>query len=200
LRTSVLRFAQRLFLGVGFVTLAYAGGMAAWAEIYQRYESRMFEQKLDVREFTNPNVLATIVDIPEGDLVGKMEIPRIGISVMVLEGVESSTLRTGAGHVPGTAPPGSGGNAAIAAHRETFFRNLREIRSGDRIQVSTLRGTYAYIVDATEIVGPEDTSVLESKGYPELTLITCFPFYFIGPAPKRFIVHARRSGASSPGD
>ena len=186
----LLRFVQRSFLGVGIATLAYAGGMAVYAEIYQRYKARILEQELDVREFVNPTSATTAQDATEGDLVGKLDIPRIGISVIVLEGVESRTLRTAAGHVPGTASPGGEGNAAIAAHRDTFFRNLREIRSGDRIQISTLRGKYAYIVESTEIVGPEATPVLESKGYPELTLITCYPFYFIGPAPKRFIVHA----------
>jgi sortase A len=195
LRSSVLSFAQRLLFGVGLVTLAYAGGMVAYAKIYQRYQDRMFERKLDVRKFENTAAATTAVDAPEGGLVGRLEIPRIGTSVMVLEGVESNTLRNAAGHIPGTAPPGGDGNAAIAAHRDTFFRNLRGIRSGDRIQVSTLRGTYAYTVESTEIVGPQDIPVLESKGYPELTLITCYPFYLIGPAPKRFIVHALSSGA-----
>ena len=126
-----------------------------------------------------------------GDLVGKLEIPRIGISVMVLEGVESKTLKVAAGHVPGTAMPGVTGNTAIAAHRETFFRKLQGILPGDRIQLSTVRGTHEYSVDSTEIVGPQDTQILESQSQPELTLITCYPFYFVGAAPKRFIVHAR---------
>jgi len=190
-RYSVLRFAQRLFLGFGVVALAYAGGTAAYAEIYQRYESWKFEQKLDLREFTKESVVATAVDVREGDLVGKLEIPRIGISVMVLEGVESKTLKVAAGHVPGTAMPGAGGNTAIAAHRETFFRKLQGIVPGDRIHLSTVRGTHEYSVDSTEIVGPQDTQILESQSQPELTLITCYPFYFIGAAPKRFIVHAR---------
>ena len=188
LRLRVLRFTQRLFLGVGVVILAYVGGMVAYAGVYQRYQSRMFEHKRELRELTTSHA----VDVREGDLVGKLDIPRIGISVVVLEGVEAGTLEAAAGHVPGTADLGGEGNAAIAAHRDTFFRNLRGIRSGDRIQVSTLQGTYIYIVDSTRIVAPEETAVLESKGYPELTLITCYPFYFVGFAPKRFIVHARR--------
>jgi sortase A len=175
LRLRVLRFTQRLFLGVGVVILAYVGGMVAHASVYQRYQARMFEHKLELRELATSNA----VDVREGDLVGKLEIPRIGISVMVLEGVEAGTLQAGAGHVPGTADLGAEGNAAIAGHRDTFFRDLRGIRPGDRMQVSTLQGTYIYIVDSTRIVAPEETAVLESKGYPELTLITCYPFYFI---------------------
>ena len=115
----------------------------------------------------------------------------IGISVMVMEGVHSKTQKVAAGHVPGTAMPGASGNTAIAAHRETFFRKLQGIVPGDRIQLSTLRGTHEYSVDSTEIVDPLDTHILESQSRPELTLITCYPFYFVGDAPKRFIVNAR---------
>src|SRR6185369_1735459 len=121
---------------------------------------------------------------------GKLEIPRIGISVMVLQGMEESTLVVGAGHVPGTPLPGADGNIAIAAHRDTFFRKLEGIRPGDIIQFTTVRGTYKYVAGSTEIADPEDTSSMEGHGQPELTLITCFPFYFVGAAPKRFIVHA----------
>lgn len=190
MRSSSLRFVQRLFLGIGFVALAYAGAAAAYAEIYQRYQSWKFAEKLDVAKFVKPDAIPVVVPAREGDPVGKLEIPRIGISVLVLEGVESGVLRVAAGHVPGTALPGAGGNTAIAAHRDTFFRKLKEIRPDDRIQMSTLRGTYEYVVHSTEIVDPQDTQVLESKAYPELTLITCYPFFFVGSAPQRFIVHA----------
>jgi sortase A len=125
------------------------------------------------------------------DAVGRLEVSRIGISVIVLQGIEEDTLISGAGHVPGTPLPGAEGNVAIAAHRDTFFRKLQGIRPGDSIQVATVRRTYEYVVDSTEIVDPEDTQVMESRARPELTLITCYPFYFVGAAPKRFIVHAR---------
>ena len=82
------------------------------------------------------------------------------------------------------------GNSAIAGHRDTFFRKLEGIRAGDRIRFSTVNRTAEFVVDSTEIVEPEDTEVMESRGYPELTLITCYPFYFVGSAPHRFIVHA----------
>ena len=146
---------------------------------------------------TIKKVVAESVDLSEGDVIGKLEIPQIGISVMVLQGVKEETLRLGAGHVPGTPLPGADGNSAIAAHRDTFFRKLKRIRAGDRIQFLTVRGTAQYVVDSTEIVEPADTQVMESRGRPELTLISCYPFYFVGAAPRRFIVHATRTTVDS---
>lgn len=189
--SPVRRFAGRWLLWLGVAALGYAGGLAAYAAVYQRYQSWTFEH-----EVAAPNrIMAAIPDEPadlhEGDLMGKIDIDRIGISVMVLQGIEEHTLLGGAGHVPGTSVPGSKGNVVIAAHRDTFFRKLEAILPGDRIRVATFRGTYEYIVAFVETVDPGDTQVMESRAYPELTLITCYPFYFIGGAPKRFIVHAR---------
>ena len=191
MHSSVLRFAQRLFLGIGLVTLAYAGGTAAYAGIYQRYQSWKFEREVAAPRVIKAAIVEEAVDLREGNLIGKLDVPRIGISVMVFQGMEEETLIVGAGHVPGTPLPGAEGNVAIAAHRDTFFRKLAGILPGDSIQVATVRRTFEYIVDSTEIVDPEDTRVIESRARPELTLITCYPFYFIGAAPKRFIVHAR---------
>ena len=126
------------------------------------------------------------------DLVGRLEIPRLHVSTVILEGDDEHSLRYGAGHVPGTSLPYQAGNVAIAAHRDTFFRPLRKIKPLDRIRLTTPRGSYDYVVESTEIVPPDDVRVLHSSARSELTLITCYPFYFIGPAPKRFIVHARR--------
>jgi sortase A len=190
-RFRVLRLGQRFFLAVGFVTLAYAGVTLAYAALYQRYESWKFERKIDTIDLTKrAAIVAEPVDLTEGGLIGKLEIPRIGISVMVLQGIEEDTLHLGAGHVPGTPLPGREGNSAIAAHRDTFFRKLQGVRAGDRVQFSTVRETSEYVVESTEIVEPDDTRVIESRGLRELTLISCYPFYFVGPAPQRFIVHA----------
>lgn len=126
------------------------------------------------------------------DPVGRLEIPRLHISTMILEGDDEHSLRFGAGHVPGTALPYEDGNVAIAAHRDTFFRPLRHIEPHDRIRLTTPDGSFNYVVESTEIVPPTDVKVLRPSQDPELTLITCYPFYYIGPAPKRFIVHARR--------
>ena len=205
LHSSVWRFAHRTFLWLGVAALVYAGGMTAYAVVYQRYQSWKFERVLvsatarnSKQEAAAPKVLqAGIVEeaagLREGEVVGKLEVARIGISVMVLQGIENDTLIIGAGHVPGTPLPGADANVVIAAHRDTFFRKLEGIIAGDSIQFETLRGTYEYVVDSTEIVDPEDTQVMESRARSELTLITCYPFYFVGAAPKRFVVHAQPS-------
>jgi sortase A len=109
---------------------------------------------------------------------------------MVLQGVEENTLLLGAGHVPGTPLPSREGNSVIAGHRDTFFRKLEGIRPGDSVRFSTVRWTSDYVVESTEIVEPDETRVMESRGIAELTLISCYPFYFVGAAPHRFIVHA----------
>jgi sortase A len=203
LPSSLLRFAQRLFLWLGVAVLVYAGGTAAYAGIYQRYQSWKFErarvsaivqtleQEAAVPKVGKSAIVEQAAVLGEGDVVGKLEVPRIGIAVVVLQGIGNHTLNVGAGHVPGTPLPGADGNVAIAAHRDTFFRKLEGIVVGDSIQFATVRRTYDYVVDSTEIVDPQDTRVMESRARPELTLITCYPFYFVGAAPKRFVVHAR---------
>lgn len=128
-----------------------------------------------------------------GSTLGRIEIPRIGLAVMILEGVDEGTLRRGIGHIPGTPLPGQEGNAAIAGHRDTFFRALRNIRKGDEILLTTLAGSYRYQVRATKVVDPEDTDVLDASRDHILTLVTCYPFNFIGSAPQRFIVRAQKT-------
>ena len=193
---SVPRIAQGLFLGLGLAALAAAGGTAAYGAIAQRYQSWVFDRASTVPRMTARD--EDTADLEEGDPIGRLQIPRVGMSVVVLQGTEDATLIAGAGHVPGTPSPGGHGNVVIAAHRDTFFRRLEGIQPGDRIRITTLRAVYEYVVDSIETVDPEDTRVMESRGRPELTLITCYPFYFVGSAPKRFIVHARPLAPSSP--
>lgn len=184
----IMPFAQRAFLWLGLAAVAYAGGTAVYADITHRYRSSAFDA---YRAATAPvGTTERAADLRKGDTMGRLEIPRIGISVMILHGTEEATLTLGAGHVPGTPSPGGDGNLVVAAHRDTFFRPLEGIRPGDRIRIVTARQTYEYVVESTETVDPEDTQVMESRGKQELTLITCYPFYFVGSAPKRFIVHA----------
>ena len=127
-----------------------------------------------------------------GEIIGRLEIPRINISVIVLEGTESDILDVAAGHIPGTALPGTTGNIGIAAHRDTLFRALRQITSNDRLTFQTPSATFEYGVESTEVVDPSDIAVLHPTTDAELTLVTCYPFSYIGAAPKRFIVHARQ--------
>lgn len=127
---------------------------------------------------------------PEGSLVGRIEIPRVGISALVLEGTEGSTLRRGVGHVPETSLPRLAGNVGLAGHRDTVFRGLKDIRKGDLVRLDTLEGTYRYGVDWAQVVDPGDVGVLASGNRHELTLVTCYPFYYVGSAPERFVVRA----------
>ena len=121
---------------------------------------------------------------------GRIEIPRLGISAVVREGGDKSTLARAVGLIPGTARPGERGNAVLAGHRDTFFRPLRNVRVDDVIRIVTPEETREYRVDHMRIVEPHETDVLESTGSEELTLVTCYPFRFVGPAPERFIVKA----------
>ena len=122
--------------------------------------------------------------------IGRIEIPRLQLSVMTREGADAATLRRAVGHVPSTALPGETGNAAFAGHRDTFFRKLRDIRKGDEILFTTPAGRHRYVVNDLRVVAPTDVSVLEPTARPVLTLVTCYPFNYIGSAPERFIVRA----------
>jgi sortase A len=110
--------------------------------------------------------------------------------VPVIDNDDPDSLREGVGHVPGTAVAGGLGNLVLAGHRDTFLRALRNIRTGMPIRVVSSEGTFLYVTDSTEIVMPEDVQVADMGRRPEMTLITCYPFNYIGAAPKRFIVHA----------
>lgn len=124
-------------------------------------------------------------------LIGRLEIPRLNLSVIVMEGDDDATLARAVGHLPDTAFPWERGNAVIAGHRDTFFRPLKHVREGDEIRMTTARGTFDYRVMSTRIVEPDDLSVIAPTPTPSLTLVTCYPFNYVGSAPQRFIIHAR---------
>jgi sortase A len=135
---------------------------------------------------------------PESDgLIGTIDIPRLKISAVIEEGDDDSTLSVAVGHIPGTPLPADHGNVALAAHRDTFFAGLGRLHPGDRIKLTTLTGTYTYRVESTRIVDPSATDVLAQSSSPILTLITCFPFHYVGPAPHRFVATARMEEANS---
>ncbi len=125
-----------------------------------------------------------------GLLLGRLRISRLKLAVMVREGAGESTLRRAVGHIPGTALPGNLGNVGLAGHRDTFFRPLADVRKNDAIDLETDGNTFHYLVTSTQIVSPRDVEVLKASAGKTLTLVTCYPFYFVGSAPKRFIVHA----------
>jgi sortase A len=125
-------------------------------------------------------------------LLGRIEIPRIGLSAMVREGDDVATLAIAVGRIPGTARPGEQGNMALAGHRDSFFRALRHVRVADLIHLSAPGARYDYRVVSTEVVGPSEMRVLDPTDEAVLTLVTCYPFGFVGNAPDRFIVRAVR--------
>ena len=130
-----------------------------------------------------------VADAPIG-VIGRISVPRLHLSVMVEEGVDDATLARAAGHIPGTALPGETGNVGIAGHRDTLFVALRDLQPHDAIEFTTHSGHYRYTVESLTIVDPSDITVLRSDGGRTLTLVTCFPFQYVGNAPRRFIVHA----------
>jgi sortase A len=132
-----------------------------------------------------------------GEAFAKLSIPRLDTELYVVEGDDSSDLRRGPGHLPGTAMPGDDGNCVIAAHRDTHFRVLKDIHKGDDIIVQTSRGQFLYRVANTQIVQPTNTAALKPTQDAELKLITCYPFYYVGSAPKRFVVEAQLAGSVS---
>ncbi len=122
--------------------------------------------------------------------IAVLTIPKIGIEVPVFDGTDDITLNRGAGRIAGTARPGQTGNMGIAGHRDGFFRKLKDIQVDDLVELSTRQGKFVYSVEDIVIVNPTDVSVLHPRPRPSLTLVTCFPFYFVGDAPQRYIVHA----------
>jgi sortase A len=191
----LLRWSRNAFLVAGVLALGYCGFVLLDANLYQANQARLFQQEL---ESVRPAVASavSVSNLPVAPALrgalGKIEIARIGLAAMVMEGTDGRTLRRAVGHIGGTPLPGQQGNVAIAGHRDTFFRPLRNAQLDDEITLTTLAGSYHYLVDSTEVVLPEDTQVLDNSGDATLTLVTCYPFYFVGPAPKRFIVHAHR--------
>ena len=177
-----LRYSSRLLLACAISLLAYCGYTLINSWLFQKTESSQLEKALTLPYKARP----------ASGLIGRIEIPRLGISVIVLEGTTTSILGRAAGHIAGTVLPGQPGNVGISAHRDTFFRPLRNIRQNDTITLATSAGEFRYRVLSTQVVSPNDVEVLKSSNAEILTLVTCYPFYFIGPAPNRFIVRAAR--------
>ena len=182
-RTLLLRAAYCVFLAGGVFPLGYAGYAVADTHIYQTVEQSKFE-KLSHSEAPHPAV--------EGSAIGEMEVPRLGLKAILVQGDSPRILRHAVGHISETALPGEAGNVVLTGHRDSFFRPLRSIQVGDAITIKTLDGKFGYQVASTEVVLPSDVQVLQPSSENTLTLVTCFPFYYVGAAPKRFIVHARQ--------
>jgi sortase A len=180
----VLRWTQRALFVCAAVLLGYCGFVVIDTWTFQHRERQHLELLL-VNGRPEPPAA--------GDgLLGRIDIPRLGLSAVVVEGTTRAVLRRAVGHIVGTGVAGQPGNIGLAGHRDTFFRPLRNIRHYDIITLTTLQGEYRYRVVSTKVVHPNDVAVLDSDGNEIMTLVTCYPFYFIGSAPERFIVRAER--------
>ena len=170
----------------------------AW--IFQWRGSRDLDHRLVDRQAASggaaqPACFTSLRDAPgvaTDGLIGRIKIPRLLFSAVVLEGIDKTTLRRAVGHIPGTALPGEPGNVGLSGHRDTFFRPLKDVRIKDEVDFSTPQGDFRYEVVSLRVVQPEDVEVLAPSGENVLTMVTCYPFYFVGPAPKRWIVRARQ--------
>ena len=199
-KQRLLVWAEGLFLLVACLTLGYCLLVYSEARLYQAFETRRFANTLP-HSPTAHGGASRVEQKPfsvaqQGSPISRMEIPSIGVSVVVVEGVEPRSLRLAVGHIPGTALPGEPGNVGIAGHRDTFFRRLRGIHAQDMITLTMPSGSFQYSVESTQIVDPTDVQVLQPSNEPILTLVTCYPFYYVGAAPKRFVVKARQEAAN----
>jgi sortase A len=191
----VWRWLERTLLTIGVILLGYYAYVSTEARLYQAFEQRELDAILAGAPppRLEPGRVAPVARrLPpaSGSAIGRIEIPRLGVSTMIRAGSDARTLRLAVGHIPGTALPGETGNIGLAGHRDTFFRRLRDIRADDEIRIVTPEGTFAFRVQRTNIVEPRDTWVLNPTPSPTVTLVTCYPFTYVGSAPQRFIVHA----------
>jgi sortase A len=219
-RAIVHRWAERVLLGAGGLCLGLA--VLGWGEaaVFQwaldwRLERALREgagapapssvaaEPAPVAEARLPAAAraaerkpAAVVEADE-DVIGRLTAPRLGLSAVVAEGISRRTLRRAVGHVPGTALPWEDGNVALAAHRDTFFWRLKDVKVGDTFRLVTPRGRFEYVVRSLDVVTPERADLIARGQEPRLTLVTCYPFSMVGPAPSRFVVSAERVEATA---
>ena len=188
---QIVHWVARGLMGVGVICLMWAATSWLSALVYQ---SASLERLASAFARSTSDKVPNAIGTPVGASVpvGRLEIPRIGLSAVVAEGDDETTLKVAVGHLPDTPLPWHEGNSVLAGHRDSFFRPLRRIQIGDDIQFATRYGTFRYRVTRHTVVDPDELWVLEASATAALTLITCYPFDFVGPAPRRFIVHAER--------
>ena len=195
----VVRCIERGLVIIGVTCVVWVAATSLSALVNQVEKSASLERR--DRSLDPPEAVGAAhgVETPveASDPIGRLDIPRIGLSVVVAEGDHEQTLNVAVGHLPDTPLPWQEGNTALAGHRDTFFRPLRRIQAGDEIRFATRRGTFRYRVIRHTVVEPDELWVLDASSAAALTLITCYPFDFVGPAPRRFIVHAERIGNAS---
>lgn len=196
-RQQSLVWCQYIFLALGLLALGYCAKSFTQAWLYQRWGRQQMTKQRPYNAASIPGSAeqpkkTSSTSLGEMSPIGRLEISRVHISAVVAEGTSQRVLSRAVGHAVGTALPGQTGNVTLAAHRDTFFRHLGDVRSGDIIELKEPGHEYRYQVRFTAVVGPKDTWVLQPTGQETLTLLTCYPFHFVGPAPDRFVIRARR--------
>jgi LPXTG-site transpeptidase (sortase) family protein len=177
---------ERILWAVGVLCVGGCIAVAVQASVYSNRATHI--------EHQSPKPLS--VNLPPDQPIGRIEIPALNLSAPIAPDIDAGSLRKGVGHIHGTALPGGLGTVGLAAHRDSYFKPLQRITPGMDIRLTDVSGTFHYLVDSTEIVTPDKVSVLDIADRPKLTLITCFPFDYVGAAPRRFIVHAHLLSAA----
>jgi sortase A len=198
-------WAERSLWALGLSLLGYWG----WSQASIRFEQARLEESFFAEgaqdhpddaaldDVAQQAVAVSPADYPElepGAPIALIEVPRVGVRAMVVEGVDHKALKTAVGHIPRTALPGMIGNVVVAAHRDTLFAGLRDVELGDVVTVKTEDRSYTYRVSSIDVVDPYTVEVMDPTTDAVLTMITCFPFDFVGPAPMRYIVRAQLQG------
>jgi sortase A len=191
-----LRWLERILVILGLVLIGLWFKNDTQARVFRSGEAMKLEAlrargdfaKSPGRDFSKESWSPITL---ESGVFGRIEIPRLGMSALIAEGTTTAQLDRAVGHIAATAFPGQPGNCALAGHRDSFLRGLGELRENDVIHIDTLQGTYTYEVEWSTVVEPRRVDVLDTTPTPSLTLVTCYPFHYVGPAPERFVVRAR---------
>jgi len=195
---SMRRVVALALIGFGAGCLAWYGLELGRSSAFQREQNAGLNRIMGTQSAPTPDPAtpdaapSKTSPTPQVDVIGRLDIPRVHLSVMVMEGDDDATLKKAVGHLPDTVMPWENGNSALAGHRDTFFRPLKDVRAGDEIRLASVRGTFVYRVRETRVVDPDDIAVLAPTPQAELTLVTCYPFYYVGHAPRRYVVRAER--------
>jgi len=202
---DALLWIQRLLTTTGVCCLGLWTGVTLWARVSAARNEAVLERSLrasrgcTVAAGADGEAAGRAPGAPSpGAVLGRVDLARAGVSAIVLEGTSATVLAQAAGHVAGTALPGEAGNVVIAGHRDSLFRNLRRVSLGEVATLVSPGGEQRYVVDSIEVVRPDDIGVLARSDRPTLTLVTCYPFVYVGAAPLRFVVRAIAEGAERP--
>jgi sortase A len=213
------RLVESILLTTGVTLLSMYLGVRLYGVMASHYAVAAFEQKaaagslsshtasgtmrpagVDTSLWSDKRIRAYNESLSHafGTPLAVLSIPKIHLEVPVFEGTDDVTLDRGAGRIAGTAHPGHAGNLGVAGHRDGFFRGLKDVTTGDEIKLALPEGDATYVVDQITVVTPKDVSVLQPRPVPSITLVTCFPFYFVGSAPERYIVSASLRADAQP--